>query len=164
MQGVPVTLGDGRDSRPHPARVAFVVVLVIFVAQIGVRFAVSEPFPGIFQPSFGDTPQQGDVTVISEPVVTVALADGTSRVFDYEDVLPETLVLRSAVFETAFGDDEHADEEETQKWLAQRIEELAPGQTPDTMTVEWHDVAYSVTSGSREDLGITKTVDVDLAQ
>ena len=127
-------------------RVLFGLVLVAFVLQLGVTVAWREPYPGLFQPSFGSGQVSNDgTTVVQEPTVTVAYADGVISTFTHRQVMAQSKALQLTVFRSAFGPDSpRRSDPATIAWLEQRLSELADGRQPEQAVLVYHAVAYDL--------------------
>src|SRR5688572_3021848 len=141
-------------------RLLFAALVVALPIQVAVRELVGEPYPGLYQPSFGGDPARGDFALTTEAAVTVIDRDGERHRVEVDDVLPEgTRVLRSTVFHAAFFDPEEANHPETVHWLRGRVRSLVPGE-PAAVHIEWQRVRTAFDGGSREVVEVLRTVEI----
>lgn len=136
-------------SRPRGARVAarvlLALVLLVFVGQLGVLRVAREPYPGLFQPSFGGKVTGGSTTAISEPTVTATYTDGSTATFTHRAVMAQSQSLPSAVFSSAFAPDSpRRSAPETVRWLRQRLTDLGGGRHPERAVINWRTVTYDL--------------------
>jgi hypothetical protein len=131
-------------------RVLLGLVLVGFVIQLAVTVLWREPYPGLFQPSFGSGQVRDDgTTIVREPIVTVTYADGGTATFTHRQVMAESKSLQLTVFRSAFGaDSPRRADPETIAWLQRRLSVLAGGREPEQAVLVYMAVAYDV-SGQR---------------
>lgn len=144
---VPATaVPDTRSRRGRLAlRVLFSVVVLIFVAQLVVTDGRREPYPALFQPSFGDGSVSADGTTMRPQATVVArFADGTTARYDHNDVMAESMTSPWRVMRSAFGPTSpRRDRPETVAWMHDRVAALS-GRQPVSVVVEWHDVFYDL--------------------
>ena len=140
----------------------FVAALAALPVQTLVRHGGTEPYPGVYQPSFGGEVPQGSDYRTYEPVVMVRERDGATRTVDYRDVLPHTAVLPLPVFKSAFADDRRAGDPRTGQWLRERLLALSPGSDPQEVTVTWAYVERRIgsTVPGATDVDKVETIDV----
>lgn len=123
----------------------FAVVLLVFAAQVAVTEGHREPYPALFQPSFGNgsvTPE--GTTLRPQTTVTAVFADGTTASFGHMEVMAQSLSSPWRVLRSAFGPDSpRRTRPATVAWLEHRLYELT-GRHPQTAVVEWSDVAYDI--------------------
>ena len=105
-----------------------------------------EPYPGLFQPSFGSGQVSEDgTTVVQEPTVTVTFADGGTATFTHRQVMAESKSLQLTVFRSAFGPDSpRRTDPETIAWLGQRVSDLAGGRQPEQAVLAYDAVTYDL--------------------
>lgn len=127
-------------------RALFGLVLMGFVLQLAVTVAWREPYPGLFQPSFGSGQVSNDgTTVVQEPTVTVAYTDGVTSTFTHRQVMAQSKALQLTVFRSAFGPDSpRRSDPATIAWLEKRLSELAGGRQPEQAELVYHAVAYDL--------------------
>ncbi|WP_432544285.1 hypothetical protein [Kineococcus sp. SYSU DK002] len=142
-------------------RAVFGLAVVALPLQIAVRHVASEPYPGLYQPSFGGVLQSGREATTWETEVTLELADGTTRSTSVEEILPPTGVLPRYVFASGFGDQASADDSRTVAWLRDRLAVLGEGEVT-AVEVRWIQAGYSLVDGSRRVLRDDRPVRVDL--
>ena len=149
----------GASRRRSTAVLALFALSVIAIpVELAVSRLYAEPYPALFQPSFAGVPVSGDGVPTVEPTITVTLADGGVAHPSVSELLPaDTDVLPSIVLSKALRPATDSRAAETRAWFAARLERLYPGRGAQTLRVEWHSVAYSVASGKRHDLGISRT-------
>ena len=138
----PATAQRARQS----VRALFGLVLVGFVVQLAVTALWREPYPGLFQPSFGSGQVSDDgTTIVQEPIVTVTYADGGTTTFTHRQVMAQSKSLQLTVFRSAFGphSPRRADPE-TVAWLERRLSDLAGGRAPERASLVYNAVAYDV--------------------
>ena len=123
----------------------------------------SEPYPGLYQPSFGGDVPVGKSYTTLEPRVTVTDADGSATRIAYEDLLPPTDVVPQTVFRHAFLHSREADDPGTARWLRGRLVALAPGSDPRTLTIEWLDVVRRVDSSRSRVADVESVDEIDVA-
>lgn len=140
----------------------FAVAVAALPVQLVVREVGSEPYPGLYQPSFGGTVAEGLDYQTYEPLVTVIERDGTERKVDYRDVLPPTPVLPLSVFRSAFEDDKRSQDPQTARWLRSRLLVLDPGSDPQSATIEWVRVDRQIGSTRSQVAEVAKTVVLDV--
>ncbi len=136
--------------RRGPVRALFIVVLVGFLVQLGVTVVWREPYPGLFQPSFGSGQVSEDgTTIVQEPTVTVTYTDGGGGTFTHRQVMAESKSLQLTVFRSAFGPDSpRRTDPETIAWLEHRLSDLSGGRQPARAVLVYNAVAYDL-SGQR---------------
>lgn len=143
-------------------RGVFVAAVVALPLQLVVREALAEPYPGLYQPSFGGTISSGSTYSSVEPRVTVTEADGALRRVGADALLPHTGVDEGAVFRSAFHEGPRAHDSRTADWLRERLKHLAPESEPRTVTVDWMDVERRVGSQEARLVGLHSRVVMDL--
>ncbi|WP_432570312.1 hypothetical protein [Kineococcus sp. SYSU DK005] len=148
--------------RRTAVRAVFALAVIALPLQVGIRHLASEPYPGLYQPSFGGVPLAGREAVTTEAEVTLELAGGQRRTSSVEEVLPPTGVLPRYVFARGFGDQEAADDPRTVAWLRERAATL-DDRPVTALDVRWQRVGYSLDDGSRRVLEDLDHVRVDLA-
>lgn len=144
-------------------RGVFVAALAVLPVQTLVHHGAPEPYPGIYQPSFGGAVMEGVDYQTYEPVVSVVDASGSKSTVDYRDVLPPTPVVPFSVFRSAFEDDARAHDPRSERWLRQRLMTLAPGGDPQTVVVDWVHVDRRIGSDESKVADVAKTVTVDVS-
>jgi hypothetical protein len=136
--------------------VVLVVILVGFAGQLAVTKAWGEPYPGLFQPSFGGAVPPVGTAVVHEPTVIVLYADKTSATFSHLDVMAQSQSLPLAVFTSAFGPDSpRRSAPDTIAWLERRLADLGGGRRPERAVIEWRDVTYHLDDGRPPDSTVT---------
>jgi hypothetical protein len=145
-------------------RLVFAAVLAALPVQVGVREVFSEPYPGLYQPSFGGAPKSSRVAAAHEPRVTVRSSDGSVVAVPFRSLLPPTPVLELPVFRAAFGQDEVVRNPETRAWLRDQVLAWRPELDPSEVTVVWEDVEYDLRSGDRRAVAITRVTTVDVSE
>ena len=148
----PVTARRTRQA----VRVLFGLVVVGFVIQLAVTVLLREPYPGLFQPSFGSGQVNDDgTTIVQEPIVTVTYADGGTARFTHRQVMAESKSLQLTVFRSAFGPDSpRRADPETTAWLERRLSVLAGGREPEQAVLVYNAVTYDLL-GQRPPQGTT---------
>lgn len=150
--------------RPSLVRAVFAAAVVALPVQMVVDRALSEPYPGLFQPGFSGVFQQGDVATAREPEATVRYADGRDEVVPWQALLPEgTAVLPLAVLRRLTLTPGVADDPETATFLRGRISDRRPGGDPEVLTVAWRRVAYPLDGGPSRVLAVEETVRIDVS-
>ena len=124
---------------------------------------VSQPYPGIYQPSFAGTPVVGETLTARVPIVSFTFLDGSVREIPFEEILPESKLLSMSVFKSAFFDEASANDPATVRYLKELVEEKFPGAEPDTMTVDWTSQRIDIRDPDDRPGTVTKTVVVDLS-
>jgi hypothetical protein len=128
--------------------VVLVAVLVVFAVQLAATKIWAEPYPGLFQPSFGGAVPPAGTAVVEEPTVTVDYTDGTSATFSHLQVMAQSKSLPLAVFKSAFGPDSpRRSAPDTISWLERRLSDLGGGRQPERAVIEWRDVTYHLDDG-----------------
>lgn len=148
-------------TRRRAVRTVFVLALCALPVQVVVREVVGEPYPGLYQPSFGGVPLTGGEATTTDAVVTLDYADGRTRAMSMAEALPPTGILPRYVFSRGFRDQATADDPRTVAWLRERFAD-DPGGPVTGFDVQWQQVGYSVTDGSRRVLSEGRHVHVDL--
>lgn len=135
------------DSR-RAVRSLFVLTILVFAAQLVVTDGRREPYPALFQPSFGDGSVTAEGTTIRpQPTVTAVFDDGRTAEFDHLDVMAQARSSPWRVFRSAFGPGSpRTYRADTVAWLEHRLYELS-GRHPTRAVVEWHDVSYDLVAG-----------------
>ncbi|MCI2239892.1 hypothetical protein MO973_36965 [Paenibacillus sp. TRM 82003] len=149
------------DAPIKAVRLVFALAVLALPAQVAIRHVASEPYPGLYQPSFGGVPLAGREAVTTEAEVTLEFAGGATRAVGVEEVLPPTRVLPRFVFTRGFGTQERADDPRTVAWLRERVAALDE-RTATAVDVRWQRVGYSLDDGSRRVVEETSHVRVDL--
>lgn len=145
-------------------RVLFAVAVLLLPVQVLFRAAVDEPYPGLYQPSFGGVPQEGTEAATVEPKVTVTYVDGSVEAVPFAEILPQGgPTARSLLFRSAFLTEERAQDPRTLELVARRLEERA-GHPATSMRVDWQDVRYDLRTGERRVVSVTSTVKLDLQE
>ena len=127
-------------------RGVFAAAVVALPLQLAVRDLAAEPYPGLYQPSFGGEVSSGPTYDSVEPRIAVTDADGSTRQLGVDAVLPPTGVDPGAVFRSAFREGPRAHDPDTAFWLRQRLQALEPGSDPQDVTVDWVHVEHRVGS------------------
>ena len=149
-------------SAARSVRVAFGVLLLVFVAQLGVTKVWSEPYPGLFQPAFGGSVDEAGTTSVMEPTVTASYADGTTESFSHRDVMAQSKSLQVAVFTSAFGPDSpRRDDPETVAWLERRLAVLGGGKQPESAVLDWREVTYDLADEQAPRSSTTERTTID---
>jgi hypothetical protein len=144
-------------------RALFAAVVLTFVAQLVVTDGRREPYPALFQPSFGDGSVSADGTTLRPQATVVAtFADGTTARYDHGDVMAESMTSPWRVMRSAFGPTSpRRDRPETVAWLRDRVAALG-GAEPVRVVVEWHDVFYDLRGQASPRRVLTDRTVVDL--
>lgn len=142
------------------------MLLIGFVAQLGVAKIWKEPYPGLFQPAFGGFGgEQGrpeNMTTVPQLAVTVTYTDGGTRTFSYLDVMKQSKSDPLTVFTSAFGPGSpRRSDPRTVAWLDRRLTDLGAGRRPVHAVLAWHKVTYDV--DTRQPLRTTTTDSLDVA-
>lgn len=148
--------------RRTPVRLLFLAVLVALPAQVLVRERYSEPYPGLYQPSFGGAPRSPEVARTLEPRVVVETAEGREVPVAFRELLPPTPVLQTAVFRSAFYPRGNALEPQTRAWLRGRVTAWNPRIHATAVEVTWEDVEYDVHSGDRQVISTNRVITIDV--
>ena len=149
---------------PMRLRVLFAVAILLLPAQILFKAAIGEPYPGLYQPSFGGVPQEGTEARTVEPRVVVTYADGTSDIVPFEEVLPEGgPSARSLLFRSAFLSEERALDPRTVALVAGRLESRA-GKPAIEMSIDWQNVRYDLRTGARRVESVTSGIELNLRE
>jgi hypothetical protein len=159
---VTATQAARASRRTVAVRVVFAAAVLTLPAQMLVRQVVAEPYPGLYQPSFGGVPQQGDAATTLEPEITVHFADGRTEAWTSEDVLPPTPVLENEVMRKAFTGAAPAQDPETLRWLRDRILARSPGSDPASVVIAWQEVEYDFVTGDRTVVDVSSIVTMDV--
>lgn len=154
--------GGGASARA--VRAAFGLALLILPVQHVVSSVSAEPYPGLYQPSFGGRVPEGDVAVTLEPEVTVVEADGEERSVAHDELLPTTRVLTPVVFEQAFLRGSHAQDAATAAWLRERLTDLDPGSDPRALRIVWREVEHDLGTSRARVLGTVDEVVIDVGR
>jgi hypothetical protein len=150
-------------ARTIALRVAFAAALVLLPLELVVQRVASQPYPGVYQPSFAGTPLVGDTLTARVPIVQFAFSDGTTRDVPFEEVLPESKLLAMSVFKSAFFEEGRANDPATVGYLRDLLQEKFPGSEPATMTVEWTSQKIDIRDPDDRPGTVTKTIVVDLS-
>lgn len=145
-------------------RGVFVVAVVALPFQLAIREIKSEPYPGLYQPSFGGAVSAGPAYETVDPRITVTDADQTTYQIAYQDLLPPTRVIGSAVFRSAFHDDQRSQDPRTASWLRQRLLVLEPERDPAEVVIEWVEVERRVDSAATRDVEVEQRVAIDVGE
>lgn len=142
---VPATAQNVSARGRLAVRVLFALVLLVFIAQVVVTDGRREPYPALFQPSFGTGSVTPEGTVIRPQATVVAIfADGTTASYDHMDIMGQAKSSPWRVLRSAFGPDSpRRSHPDTIAWLENRLFQLS-GRHPERAVVEWHDVAYDI--------------------
>ena len=143
-------------------RVLFAAAVIALPVQLLVARFIDEPYPALFQPSFAGTPLVKGKLTKTIPTVTLELANGTSEVIPFTDVLPQSRLAPAVVFRAAFYDEKKATAPATVEWLRSNLTSDLPGQVVTTMTVVWNEITFDVADVSQQSVTLLKTVVVDL--
>ncbi len=144
-------------------RAVFAAVLLALPVQVAVREVWSEPYPGLYQPSFGGAPRSAAVATTLEPRVDVEATDGSVTPVPFRDLLPPTPVLETTVFRSAFYSADNAAEPQTRAWLRGRVAAWRPEIDPATVTITWEDVEYALSTGERRVVRTDRVTTVDVS-
>ena len=127
-------------------RALFGLVLVGFVLQLAVTSVWREPYPGLFQPSFGSGQVSEDgTTFVQEPSVTVTYADGGTATFSHRQVMAQSKSLQLTVFRSALGPNSpRRADPETITWLERRLVDLSGGRAPEQAVLVYNTVTYDL--------------------
>ena len=155
------TQSSTSPARRRAVRAVFVLALCALPVQVAVREVAGEPYPGLYQPSFGGVPLRGDRATTTDAVVTLQYADGRTRDLTMAEAMPPTGILPRYVFARGFRDQATADDPRTVAWLRERFAD-DPGGTVTGFDVQWQQVGYSLADGSRSVLEDGEHVHVDL--
>ena len=148
-------------ARARAVRVVFALALCALPVQVAVREVAGEPYPGLYQPSFGGVPISGGRATTTDAVVTLTYVDGRTRQLPIAQALPPTGILPRSVLEQGFRDQATADDPRTVVWLRERFAD-DPGGVVSGFDVQWQRVGYSLADGRRSVLEDGKHVHVDL--
>jgi hypothetical protein len=142
--------------RSRTARVLLGVILVGFAVQLALSMIWREPYPGLFQPSFGGAVDPAGTEVVEEPTVTVEYTDKTRAVVSQLQVMAQSQSLPSAVFKEDFGPESpRRSAPDTIAWLGRRLSDIGGGRQPERAVIEWRDVTYHLTDGRPPDSTVT---------
>jgi hypothetical protein len=124
-------------------RTVFVLLPLAFALQLGVVHVAEEPYPGLFQPSFGGKVVGGRTASTAEPLVTATYEDGSTATFSHRQVMAQSRSLPSIVFASAFDprSPRHS-APATVAWLEHRLTDLGGGRHPERAVIEWRTVAH----------------------
>ncbi|WP_344476579.1 hypothetical protein [Kineococcus aurantiacus] len=147
--------------RRRAVRGVFALAVLALPVQVAVRELAGEPYPGLYQPSFGGVPLTGGRATTTEAVIHLGYADGHTRRIPVEEALPPTGILPRYVLLRGFRDQRTAEDPRTVAWLRQRWADDPEG-TVTAFDVQWQQVGYSVQDGSRTVLREGRHVHVDL--
>lgn len=139
----------------------FLLAALALPVQVLLRAAFGEPYPGLYQPSFGGVPEAGNVAITREPKITIVYDDGTRRRVKITGLLPSTPQVEAPIFRSAFYDPKRARDPETLKWIRERIERQS-GREAEAMIVEWQRSAYNLRDRSRRVVATEKKLELDL--
>ena len=143
-------------------RSVFLAAVVALPFQVVVREVFSEPYPGLYQPSFGGDVTRGSTFTNVEPRVTVREADGSSHRVPYTAVLPRTGALPQAVFRSALGDPVRAQDPQTRRWLRQQLLAAEPTTDPRSVEVEWLTVERRFGSSTARVVSVEDETPIDV--
>ncbi len=143
-------------------RVLFAAAVVALPAQVLLRAAVDEPYPGLYQPAFGGVPQEGAVAFTTEHEITVSYEGARSERLTVRDILPPASVSRVDIFRAGFYHEERAEDVRTRRWLRKQILK-ATGGNPQRVLIRWLKVQYGLVDRSREVVELLKTIEIDVA-
>lgn len=138
--------------------------LVVLSAPVGLfaRAAFGEPYPWLFQPSFGYVLNK-DGTVMSEnPVVAAVTNEGESLIIRPADLMPESRLSGVLMFLNNFRREEVARDPRTAQWVAGRLSELYPDKQFERLTVTWANQVVVLASGDKRALPQPRVDIVDL--
>ena len=153
--------GSALDVRGRPAvRWLFVALLLFFVAQEVLTLANNrEPYPALFQPSFGNGSVTPEHTVVGdEATMRVVFADGSTGTYDALQVHAEAKSSPLTTFRSTFGPTSpRRDRPQTVAWLESRLRDLSGGKQPVSAELVWHKVAYHLDDDKGPDMSVIDT-------
>lgn len=145
-------------------RVIFGTLIVALPLQLAIALFVAQPYPGLFQPSFGRNPTATGIATTLEPTISVVSADG--KVLKYltaEELLPpNTRPARAPIMLSAFHRDLDMSDSEMQKWIVGQLDRLQVSGAAG-LIVQWDSVVYDISDGSELERESDSVVTVDLS-
>lgn len=151
-------------DRRWGARVGFAGLGLALAAQFVVKSVASEPYPGLFGPSFGSVPLVDGRYFQTKPQVTIIFADASQKRVRPSELLPPSDTTPAAVFRSVF--DTHLDpaDPRTISWLQERIETILPGRDPETVVIEWFRLTYAASDRSLLDRHRVRNYRIEVGQ
>lgn len=151
-------------TRTPKAGVALLFVATVGVVPLGlvVSKTFSEPYPALFNPAFQGAQEDDGLTTITQPSAVLLLADGGRRTIDYTDLFPETPLRASTLLSNAFGSQAEADDEASQRWLAERVALRFPELAAEGVELTWRRVTYVIATQDEVSSTLDRQVVVDL--
>ena len=155
----------GSSRKKWALRIVFAAaILLLPVELVAQRVAGTQPYPGLYQPSFADTPLTNGILKATLPIVTISFADGSTQQIPYNDVLPDSKLLDLSVFKSAFYGEKKANSADVVSWLRNDLQNKFPGTTPTSMTVDWTAFKIPIDDPDSRTGAIVRTVTVDLTK
>jgi len=140
----------------HRSRRSGLAILALFAAvalsvPVGLftRAAVGEPYPWLFQPSFGYVINKDGVIDSENPVVTAITTDGRKLSIDPERLMPDSRLSGVLMFLNNFRRESVAMAPATEGWLTERLAELYPDQHFAKLTITWANERITLATGAR---------------
>ena len=152
------------SAPPARVRVLFLLVVTLLPVQLAIRELIAEPYPALYQPSFGGAPRSAEVAASTEPVVVVTTRSGEEHEVPYRDVLPPTGVLPAVVFRVAFFVPGDAVAVETRAWLRDRLLAMKAGSDPMELIITWENVEYDLRTGERRVVAVERITAIDVSE
>jgi hypothetical protein len=145
------------DRRRLGVRLLFVGVVLFVVAQEAVTLGHREPYPALFQPSFGNGSVTKQHTIVGdEPTMVVTYAGGARKTFDHLDINAAAKSSPLTTFRSTFGPTSpRRDKAATVAWLEQRLTDLGGGRRPVSAVLTWRNVAYHLDGDRHVDSVVT---------
>lgn len=151
-----------RTAPPGPSRplmlLVMSVILLTGLASLAAANRGHEPYPALIMPGFNAVPEAGGEVTSSEVVYTLVRFDGSSREVSAEQLLGEhsgyVAALRTLSAPGAAADPS------TGRWLRANLGATADGAV--ALRADWHRISYDTATRERHDLGVVRTVTIDL--
>lgn len=152
---------------PAKSRWALTILFTIMgISALGIiaNETVSEPYPALFQPSFGGDGQHPDVAHVTRMDFFVTYDDGTTQQFDNKDVLYDSPILHTPIMAMGFGIHEGKGIMETAPssitWGAQRIREISGDKSVKDARIDWTKSGYGLADGELQYSQVVRSLDL----
>lgn len=139
----------------------FLAASVAFAAQLPLTRAFGEPYPALFLPGFGNVPQRGDTaSAFVYRSYLIGADDSAPTSIPIDELLPPTAVLFTTVIDRNIFEPSVAEDPRTATWLAERVDEVAPGARISAVRFEKVEVTYDLTQKNPDSSAVVETVDI----
>lgn len=152
---------------PAKNRWALTVLFTILgISALGIiaNETVSEPYPALFQPSFGGDGQHPGVAHVTRMDFFVTYDDGSTQQFDNRDVLYDSPILETPIMAMGFGIHEGKGIMETAPssitWGAQRVREISGNKSVKDARIDWTKKSYRLADGGLEHSEVVRSLDL----